>query len=256
MAAIQQKYFDINITGYSIKCKVYCHDMRGMKQMVIFGHGFGGHKDNKAAERFAIKALSKHKELGVLVFNWPCHGDDVRKKLSLTDCDLYLDEVIKYCKETFGVDKLYAYATSFGAYCIFNYLTNHGNPFVRMAFRCPSIYMYETFMERIMKEEDFAKLKKGKDAQVGFDRKINVSQDFLEELKETNIAERDYIDYAEDILILHGTKDEVVPMDKIQEFAENQIIEFVPIEKADHRFSDPKQMDFAIHEILEFLDIQ
>ena len=41
---------------------------------------------------------------------------------------------------------------------------------------------------------------------------------------------------ADDILILHGTKDEVVPFEDSQKFADEQLIEFIPIEKADHRF--------------------
>ena len=85
-----QKYFDINESGYSIRCKLYCADVHKIRKAVIFGHGFGGHKDNKAAEKFAAKLISKHKEFGIITFNWPCHGDDARKNLHLSECDTYL----------------------------------------------------------------------------------------------------------------------------------------------------------------------
>ena len=75
------KYIDINRPGYSVKCKVYCDAFRDAEHVIVFAHGFGGHKDNKAAERFAQTALSKIKKAAVFVFDWPCHGSDVRKKL-------------------------------------------------------------------------------------------------------------------------------------------------------------------------------
>ena len=46
--------------------------------------------------------------------------------------------------------------------------------------------------------------------------------------------------------------DEVVSYDSSREFADNNLIEFVTVEGADHRFHDPKKMDVAIKNILEF----
>ena len=48
--------------------------------------------------------------------------------------------------------------------------------------------------------------RRGKYVQVGFDRKIEVNNQFLIDLEEGDIRKSDYIDFAEDILILHGTK--------------------------------------------------
>jgi dipeptidyl aminopeptidase/acylaminoacyl peptidase len=87
---------------------------------------------------------------------------------------------------------------------------------------------------------------------VGFDRKILVGSDFLEDLKCHDIRQLDYLDYAEDILILHGTADEIVPFDSSCSFADNNLIEFIPVENADHRFRDPQKMEFAIKQILSF----
>ena len=55
-----------------------------------------------------------------------------------------------------------------------------------------------------------------------------------------------------DILILHGTKDEVVPFQAGRAFAENNLIEFIPVENADHRFQNPACMEAATKAILEF----
>jgi alpha/beta superfamily hydrolase len=57
------------------------------------------------------------------------------------------------------------------------------------------------------------------------------------------------------MLILHGTEDEIVPFAEVHEFCENQLIEFVPIEGADHRFRSQRAMDQAIKCILDFYEL-
>ena len=229
--------------------------MDAVMRVVIFGHGFGGHKDNRAAEKFAAKIISKHKDLGVITFNWPCHGDDARKNLLLSECDMYLTYVIEYAKKRFQTEDIYAYATSFGGYLFLKYIAEHGNPFRKIALRCPAIKMYQSITNRIMTKDDRDKILKGKPVLVGFDRKIKISKQFLEDLEASDITQNDYMDFADDILILHGTKDEVISFDDSAEFADQNVIEFVPVQNADHRFTDPKTMDYAIHTIIEFYDL-
>ena len=217
-----QKYFDINESGYSIRCKLYCNDVHAIKKAVIFGHGFGGHKDNKAAEKFAAKLISKHREFCVVTFNWPCHGDDARKNLLLGECDTYLTTLIEY---------------------------------VKREFHTPAITIYDSMIHRIIPRDEYDKILKGKPVLAGFDRKIKISKSFLEELKAADITQYDYMDYADDILIIHGTKDEIIPFDKSAEFADQNVIEFVPMTNGDHRFTDPKIMDLTIHTIIEFFEL-
>lgn len=250
-----EKLFDINESGYSVRCKLYCSSVDAVKRVVIFGHGFGGHKDNRAAEKFAAKIISKHKDLGVITFNWPCHGDDARKNLLLSECDMYLTYVIEYAKKRFQTEDIYAYATSFGGYLFLKYIAEHGNPFRKIALRCPAIKMYQSITNRIMTKDDRDRILKGKPVLVGFDRKIKISKQFLEDLEASDITQNDYMDFADDILILHGTKDEVISFDDSAEFADQNVIEFVPVQNADHRFTDPKTMDYAIHTIIEFYDL-
>ena len=249
-----EKYFDINEAGYSIRCKLYCSDLHKIKKIVIFGHGFGGHKDNKAAEKFAAKLISKHREFCVITFNWPCHGDDARKNLQLSECDTYLTFVIEYAKRVFETEEIYAYATSFGGFLFLKYIAEHGNPFKKIALRCPAITIYDSMIHRIMSQDDYDKIMKGKPVLVGFDRKIKISKPFLDELEAADIRKHDFTDYADDILILHGTRDEVIPFDVSAEFADDNVIELIALQNGDHRFTDPKIMDLAIHNIIEFMD--
>lgn len=123
------KYFEINENGNNIRCKLYFSKQQEIKRIVVFSHGFAGHKDNGACEKFANKVLEKTKGTAVVISNWPCHGDDVKKRLCLPDCMTYFDTVIRYCRSAFGTDELYSYATSFGGYLVLRYIREYGNPF-------------------------------------------------------------------------------------------------------------------------------
>ena len=246
------KYHEINEAGHNIRCKLYYNDLKAVQKAVVFGIGFAGHKDNQAAFKFAEKVLSKQKDVLIIVFNWPAHGDDVKKKLTLADCDTYLTLVLQNLQKQFGVQQLYSYATSFGGYLTLKYISEHGNPFVKTALRCPAVNMYDTLTGAIIKNDELDRLRKGKEVQVGFDRKVIVTPHLLEEIQANDIRQRDYLDFAEDILILHGTADEVVPFDAGREFADNNLIEFIPVEKADHRFQNSTHMSLATKYVMEF----
>ena len=86
-----------------------------------------------------------------------------------------------------------------------------------------------------------------------FDRKIKISPDFLDSLRNADIRNADYTPWCDDILIIHGTKDEIVPSAEVEMFAAKNSIPFFPIEKADHRFIDTGKMNEAITMIAEFL---
>ena len=244
------RYFEINGAGHNVRCKLYHGDLKKIQNIVIFAHGFGGHKDNGAAELFAQRLTAKYPTWAMITFNWPTHGDDVKKVLRLSDCEAYYSLVIDYAREKFQPRGLYSYATSFGGYMTLRYVHRNGSPFRKIALRCPAINMYEALTRTIMDSDSLALLEKGKTVPVGFDRKVPVSPDLLEELKEQDIQSWDFLDYAEDTLILHGTKDEVIPFEVSRAFADNQLMEFIPVEGADHRFRNPKAMEQAMKEIL------
>ena len=248
-------YFDINEQGCSIRCKLYCTDARSVKRVIIFCHGFGGHKDNRAAETFANRAVTKRKGTAVVTFDWPCHGSDARKNLLLEDCDTYLRIVIDYCTRHFDTTELYAYGTSFGGYLLLLYISEHGNPFRKVALRCPAVDMGTTVLSNIATKEELQKLAAGKPVLLGFDRKVKVGPAFTEALRNNDIRTREFFDYANDLLIIHGTADEIVSFEASQAFADDNVIEFVPVEGADHRFHDPKKMDIAIAHIISFFEL-
>ncbi len=250
------KYFSVNEENCSVRCKLFCDAPDGIRKIVLCCHGFGGNKDSRSTERFALRALEKNKGLAVVAFDWPAHGQDARKRLILQECDTYLRLMLAYIQTHWAPEELYAYAVSFGGYLTLRYLSDHGNPFRKIALRSPAVPMYTVLSNRFLTGDAADRIAKGKPALVGFDRKIEITADLMADLKETDITQRDYLEYAEDLLILHGTKDEIVPPEAVKAFAEENLIEFVPVPNADHRFSDPKTMEFAVSSILRFFALR
>ena len=75
-------------------------------------------------------------------------------------------------------------------------------------------------------------------------------------LREAELQQRSFLDYADDLLILHGVKDELIPIAVVRAFAEDNVIEFEAVEGADHRFQNPACMDRAIASILAFFGLR
>ena len=248
------RYFEINEGGHNIRCKLYYSDLKAIRRVVVFCHGFGGHKDNGAAEKFAERLTGKYKGAAMVTFNWPCHGDDVKKKLTLSDCFTYLTLVVEHVRSRFDTEDLTCYATSFGGYVTLRYLLERGNPFRKIVLRCPAVNMLEALTASIMTSDNREQLAKGKEVMVGFDRKVPVTNGFLEEIRACDIREKDFLDYAEDLLVIHGTTDEIIPYGESFTFADNNLIEFVSVEGADHRFRDPKKMETAMKAMFAFLE--
>lgn len=251
-----EKYYTINEEKHSIRCKIMRDDPKALKTAVIFGHGFGGHKDNKAAARFAERLMSKNKASALITFDWPCHGEDARNILRLEECDDYLRLVVNDTRTRLGAEELYGYAVSFGGYLFLKYIAENGSPFKRTALRCPAVTMADSLENRIMTAENRLRIQKNKPVDAGFDRKVRIDAGFLEELKQHDLFGIDFLDYAEDILILHGDKDEIIPYDRVRAFADSSLITMISVPGADHRFSDPALMDRANNDILRFFGLK
>lgn len=250
-----EKHFDINEQGLSIRCKLICSNSdktaRTFEHIAIVTHGFGSNKETAGTANFGEHLTSKYKGWGVIAFDWPCHGMDARKKLTISECLTYLTIVTEYAKRELQAKDVCIYSTSLGGYLTLRYLIEVGNPFRKIALRCPAIHMYETMYSRIP-DADKTKLAKGKEIQIGFERKMKVDQAFFDDLKSFCPLDHEYFDFADDMLILHGTKDEMIPFEDAKNFAENNVIEFIPVEGANHPFQNPNHMALAIHKIIEF----
>lgn len=250
-----EKHFDINRGGYSIRSRLIVNDSdkstRTFDDVVIVTHGFGSSKETAGTLHFGEHLTSKYKGFAVIAFDWPCHGMDARKKLTIEECLTYLTLVTEYAREEMKAKRIYNYSSSFGGYLTLRYLIEKGNPFTKIDLRCPAVCMYQSMMS-CLTEDDKNKLRKGKEISIGFERKMKVDKAFFEDLKSFDVMDHEYFDFADSMIILHGTKDEMIPMEESRRFAENNVIEFIPVEGANHPFQNPDHMALAIHKIIEF----
>lgn len=249
---MNEKKFDINEEGVSVRCRIMTENVsRTHDHVIICTHGYGSSKDVANITRFAEKELAKHKDDAVIAYDWPCHGQDAKKKLDLDDCMQYLTLVVKYARETLQAKEICNYSVSFGGYLTLKYIAEIGNPFTKIALRAPGLRMHDLMLKNV-KDADLDKLEKGKEVLIGFDRKMKVDKKLFDQLAESDVRKYEYFDYADSMIVIHGTEDEMVPIQDSEEFCENNVIEFVPVEGADHPFRNPKLMDTAIHTVISF----
>ena len=113
-----EKHFDINEQGLSIRCKLICSasdkTARSFDHIAIVTHGFGSNKETAGTANFGEHLTSKYKGWGVIAFDWPCHGMDARKKLTVGECLTYLTIVTEYAKRELQAKDVCIYSTSLG----------------------------------------------------------------------------------------------------------------------------------------------
>ena len=81
-----EKYFDLHGADFTIRCKIYFapvakpaagietgleEDGQPFRHVIVFCHGFAGHKDNAMAQKLAGRILEKHDDTALVIFNWP-----------------------------------------------------------------------------------------------------------------------------------------------------------------------------------------
>ncbi len=248
-----EKYFDINAHGKSVRCKLYRAERPDGGRVIVYVHGFAGHKDNGSAKKLAGRVTEKYKDVSVLCFDLPCHGEDAGSLLTTAACLGYIRTVCDYALTDLGAGELLCCANSFGGYLAMRYAAEHGSPFKKTALRSPAVDMYSTIIRSIISDEDMKKLSKGKPVSVGFDRKIKIDADFLNDLRANDITRLDLSSLCDDVVIIQGDSDEIVSFDSVRDFAERNYMDFYPIEGADHRFRDPRRMEEALKLITRFL---
>lgn len=247
-----EKALTINQAPWSIRCRLFCSRPEAVRTLLVYSHGFGGSKDGTVPKRLAEKLLSKHKDAALLAFDWPCHGTDGRKSLLLSDCDAYLEQVLRYVERRYHPERLWGMATSFGGFLFLRHLLRRGNPFERLVLRCPAVNFPRLLDGTLLTPEAYRRLRSGKAVTAGFERKLKLTRAFAEELDRADLEGLDFRAFAPRLLIVHGEKDRVIPIETVRAFARRNGIAFLGVENADHGFQDPKRLDCALHAALEF----
>ena len=229
---------------------------RPADNVLICCHGFTGSRNSFSTSTLAERISSEYKNTNVLSFDWPGHGDEIDRELTLERCDEYLTKVIEAARKYFPKADLYANGTSFGGYLLLKYISDHGNPFKKIVMRSTAVTMHDVLTKTIMSEDDKRTIADGETAYIGFDVKVPVTAPFVESLAEEDIRKNDYRSFRSDILMIHGTSDELVPYSDAVAFAEKQGIALYTVDGADHRFCDRSLRENAITRACEFFDFR
>ncbi len=240
------KEFNIELEKYFVPCKLFTPG-GNIKRIVLGVHGFGGDKESSVLTALAENLSEKN--CALLCFDFPAHGksnapDDCFR---VEHCIQSLMEVVKYIRRHFKKSEYGIFATSFGGYITL--LCTEKLTDFKKVLRAPAVTMADTFKDKIISVSKEQFVKDG-GAVCGFERKMFVSSMFYEDLLNFKIQIP-----QEEILIIHGTEDGIVPyfaVDKLANTYKN--IKLFTIEGADHRFKKSGELIKIIETTVDWFD--
>ena len=230
--------------GYNISYDE--HISNNCKTIVIAMHGFAG--DRKSGCIALLEEQLEKMNVGLLKFDWPCHGESEidGDALTIQNCLSDLNYVVEYIRKKYKNCNIIAFSTSFGGYLTLLYNYYNPNVFNHIILRSPAIKMYDVVKNNLMKEQMKLELRKNGYFHYGFERILKVSLEFINELRDENVfklyGDKD-LNY---ISIIHGTDDDIVPISDSKLFSDIHNCTIYPIEGADHRYKKNGELDEVI----------
>lgn len=216
------------------------------KGVILAMHGFCGDKESSCISALEKRAVESG--IGLVKFDWPGHGESeaTGRQLTIENCLADIDSLVAYIKSVLPQAKLIAFATSFGGYLALLYCYRNRDVFDRVILRSPAINMSEVLEKRILTEDDLLQIKQVGFANYGFERKLEITDSFLDELRNNNVSKLyDDVDLPK-ISIIHGTNDDLVPFADSKSFSERHGCKLYPVNGADHRYKKPGELDKVI----------
>ncbi len=232
-------------SSYKISCDLYIPNSNNIKKIIIACHGFGG--DKKSSTIISLANSLTCNNIGVIAFDFPGHGDSNTSgyDFRLENCINDINDVEKYIEEKFKNIEIGFFATSFGAYALLLKINRGEKLYKSVILRCPALDMKSIFERSILKISLGEFLKDGK-CILGFERKIIITKEYYQELVRNNIFK--IYNKSNDILIIHGTEDNIAPIDdslRFQEMFKNNV-KIYKVNGADHRFKKNGELEEVI----------
>ena len=230
--------------GYNIECDKYIRQTDNV--VVIAMHGFAGDKSSNCIKKLRLTMDSLN--IGLITFDWPSHGESEvdGKYLTVDNCLNDLEIVYNYVKKINPKSKIIAFSTSFGGYITLLYNIKKEKKFDGIILRAPAIKMYDILMNNILDNDMLDSLKTKGYFNFGFERIMEVYDQFISDLKNNNIYDLYKTNIFNNIDIIHGTKDITVPIDDSIEFCKENNLNLYRIEGANHRFNLSGQVEEVV----------
>lgn len=231
-------------------------DIEKLNEIVIVCHGFKSGNLNDIIKKLANK-LNKE-NIGVVTFDFFSYGNFNNENLTVEKCIEDLLNVEKYIKNKYKDILISIFASSFGGYITLNRIIEEPNEFKSVVLRCPTVDMYTTFYEYILKENGYTKkdLEENNYLDIKLDKDIKVNKSFVKDIKAHNVYEL-YLnqDRRTKMLIMQGKEDKVVPCNDVIAFSEldKENIKLKIIEGAGHGYKDINQSEEILEYAIEYM---
>lgn len=244
-------YFSIN-RDYEIKCKLFSPKNQDIKNVIIGVHGFAGDKESSVLEQLAFACSENGTAL--IGFDFPAHGESPVQEdmLTIENCKNDLLDVLSHVKSLYPYASISIFATSFGGYITL--LCADKLEDFPLVLRAPAVSMPKILLENVLKISA-GKFRKAGFVVCGFERKIPLPYSFYEDLlQQENILKKEIHQRS---LILHGDRDNIVPLSDILGFCKMQKnTKLEIIHSADHRFKNTGEIEKIIRYTKNFIYIQ
>lgn len=225
----------------------------GVPGRVVLGvHGFAGSKDD-AIQRDLAEEMALFGAVAIR-FDFPAHGENPEKELTLAGCVDTLVEVSRYAREEYPeVSDLCLFATGFGAYVTLLALPElmklPGR--VKLVLQTPSVRMEKTVLS--MMGLTSQTLWAMDSYTLPTPRPLTVTYRFYEELT----AHSAMTEVPIPMLILHGQQDDYVASEDLRMFYDlNDRAELVILPGVSHQFLEPGAWDMVVDLTRDWFDFE
>lgn len=237
-----EKIVSVTQGSIPVNCIITVPEGIPVRRVVLGVHGFSGSARDAIQENIA-------EEMGLfgsatVRFDFPAHGESPMDVLSVEPCIDILYAAACCAKEQFPeVEDLCIFATGFGAYITLLALQDlkelDGN--LRLVIQTPSVMMHETLLSMLqMSAQTFRSMDK---ITIPTPRPLEVTYAFYKETAQATVL----MNHNMPMLILHGEKDDFIPMEHIHQFHDaNEKSKLVIIPGATHQFKEEGAWDMVL----------
>ena len=238
-----ERYFSLSQETLRIPCRIYEPDFGAPKRCILGVHGFGGSKDAEI-----LTSLSEEMSIfgfASVCFDFPAHGDSTLDSdaLTLDNCVDTLLYTAQWAHNRYPDLDFCIFASGFGAYVTLIALEKIEEVVgkVKLVLQTPNLRMSDTLLGMVrMDEEQFRDVQR---VTLNAQRKFDVTYDFYRQLRQLPALTT----YDCPMLLLHGEKDEYLPVEDMLNFRRiNEDCKLVIIPDADHQFLTPGAWDMVV----------
>lgn len=236
--------FLLDAGDMKIPCVLHEPDSGVVRRVVLGVHGLGGCAMDDI--QVGIAEEMAQFRYATLRFDFPAHGGNItdREGLCLADCKRTLLAVADFVRQGYPMlEDLCIFASGFGAYvtliCLQDLLDMPGK--IKLVVQTPSFRMDQSILAMTgLSQQTLRALDR---YTINGEQPFDITYSFYRELRENNALET----YPIPMLILHGEKDDYIPMEDILNFHRiNELSELAIIPGATHRFLEEGAWDMVL----------